>query len=84
MQLYNFFPNADLCVTHTIQHRPNVVSTCPCVPNIYTDRNMAVNSIFFMLSDFKIDFEMNIFSELLFMNHILNPCMNYGIIITFR
>ena len=22
MQLYNFFPNADLCVTHTIQHRP--------------------------------------------------------------
>ena len=23
MQLYNFFPNADLWVTHTIQHRPS-------------------------------------------------------------
>ena len=29
MQLYNFFPNADLCVTHTIQHRPIlIVSQC--------------------------------------------------------
>ena len=25
MQLYNFFPDADLWVTHTIQHRPNKV-----------------------------------------------------------
>ena len=29
MQLYNFFPNADLWVTHTIQHRPeNVFNVC--------------------------------------------------------
>ena len=25
MQLYNFFPNADLWVTHTIQHRPEIM-----------------------------------------------------------
>ena len=24
MQLYNFFPDADLWVTHTIQHRPKI------------------------------------------------------------
>ena len=35
----------------------------PYIPKMHVDRNMAVNSIFFILLDFKIDFEMNIFSE---------------------
>ena len=47
MQLYNFFPNADLWVTHTIQHRPeeenirlgNAIATHPDKPSEQTDGN---------------------------------------------